>query len=143
MLKNPYETLDEEKVYRVSAYVSIEDAMFLKGLDLLRGNIQTTINILINHVCRELRQRGITDYLQREQFEQYIEDNFVREVSNGGPVDRSGTNTNIGDVERGTPSACKEVDSSKNQLPRHDKDVSTKSTRRSRTNATSKAKGKS
>jgi len=74
VFKDPYDK-DENKV-KLSTYVSEEDAAILRSVRLVRGTVQITINLLLKQLIHELRQRNITDYTKRREFEEYVSSRY-------------------------------------------------------------------
>lgn len=66
---NPYPSGEGS---RVQTWVSAEDYKFVQRIRVEKGTITTTINILFDKLVRELRARGITDYTDVKDFENFV-----------------------------------------------------------------------
>lgn len=61
-----------EAVYRLVADVEGHDADLLRHIRIVRGTVQTTINMFLHALCRAMIANELTDYSKQQQYEQFI-----------------------------------------------------------------------
>jgi hypothetical protein len=107
-LKDPYPNVKGEERLSIRSRLPQSERDFLVGIRPQKGTIQTVINLFIKGLIDECRQRGITDYTRRGEFERLVvQRTTVGESSNGGSV--SGQ-----DVGHGTPSIREPIEDKPN-----------------------------
>jgi hypothetical protein len=71
--KNPYINCAEtEESRKLTAVIPRSVYAFIKGIRPEDGTVQTTLNLLIEHLIYALKQRNITAYTDRKQFEFFV-----------------------------------------------------------------------
>src|SRR5215831_14445820 len=65
LLQNPYPyptNEDDKDARRMQSYISAEDKALLTSLRPVKGTAQAIVNNLINNICHDLRDLGVTFY---------------------------------------------------------------------------------
>lgn len=65
-------TDDETTGTRLQSVIKTEDYQFVQGLRLKTGTITTTVNILWAKLVKTLKEHGIVDIKNREEFEDFV-----------------------------------------------------------------------
>ena len=73
-LLNPYGQLPESAKSKVTSDICSKDRGLLANVSVVRGGLQTTINILLSRLCNELRTRNLTTYSDCDEFIAFLSD---------------------------------------------------------------------